>query len=242
VTQTVPWGRIVTESLAIIASILIAFGIDAAWDARNERADRAEVSAALKLDFEENRAAVARALNYHVLHAEHLNTLAALTPVQVSELPSDFADSLAALGSLAPTATFDPIRGTVDALIGAGRLDLLRDHDLRNLVVTFLSSVDDMREEVDAMAWASERVWILEEAHGGPWRITAFGPPRAGTLDVAKPLDAATLARIRSDSTLMNATRTFQRQALLYRDVLRRLSIQIDSVLSLLEDAPSNDS
>ncbi len=46
----IPWKRVVVEGLAIILSILLAFGIDAAWDASQERAKEREYLAALRVE------------------------------------------------------------------------------------------------------------------------------------------------------------------------------------------------
>jgi len=42
-TEKIPWKRLVLEATAIVASILLAFAIDAWWD---ERQDRKEANAA----------------------------------------------------------------------------------------------------------------------------------------------------------------------------------------------------
>ena len=42
-TQSIPWKRLSVEAAAIVVSILLAFGIDAWWDDRNERIEEAEI-------------------------------------------------------------------------------------------------------------------------------------------------------------------------------------------------------
>jgi hypothetical protein len=45
------WRRVLIEGLTIVASILLAFGIDAGWDARHEAAKRRQLLADLRSDF-----------------------------------------------------------------------------------------------------------------------------------------------------------------------------------------------
>jgi len=46
----VPWARIVVEGVAVVLSILLAFGIDAAWDARQLHAKEVEYLTALRVE------------------------------------------------------------------------------------------------------------------------------------------------------------------------------------------------
>jgi hypothetical protein len=43
-TAQIPWTRIAVESIAIVASILVAFAIDAWWEERQERRIDAETA------------------------------------------------------------------------------------------------------------------------------------------------------------------------------------------------------
>ena len=51
--RQVPWLRVFVEGVVIVASILMAFGIQAWWDGRQEAAEREELREALRGDFEE---------------------------------------------------------------------------------------------------------------------------------------------------------------------------------------------
>ena len=50
--QTIPWMRISVEAVAIVASILLAFAIDANWEDRQARAKRQDLILGLTSDFE----------------------------------------------------------------------------------------------------------------------------------------------------------------------------------------------
>ena len=63
--QKLPWKRLAAEAIAIVASILLAFAIDAAWDERNERMEEKEVLRSLQLEFEANRDEAANVVLTH---------------------------------------------------------------------------------------------------------------------------------------------------------------------------------
>jgi len=49
--RQVPWLRVFVEGVVIVLSILLAFGIEAGWSERQERADEADAIAQLVTDF-----------------------------------------------------------------------------------------------------------------------------------------------------------------------------------------------
>ena len=55
-TKTIPWKRLVVEAAAIVVSILLAFGIDAWWDARNDVVEEREILIGLEIEFVDLRA------------------------------------------------------------------------------------------------------------------------------------------------------------------------------------------
>ena len=53
-TQVLPWKRITVEAAAIVASILLAFSIDAWWQERIERGDESEQLDRMRAEFSQN--------------------------------------------------------------------------------------------------------------------------------------------------------------------------------------------
>lgn len=227
------WTRIVGESVAIVLGILLAFAIDAGWDARNDRLEEREILEALERDFQENRVAAERVIHIHEVDNARFAYLASLTAEEIGSLPEDSIRVV--VGGLSAPFTFDPVRGTIDALLGAGKLDLIRSRELRDALIIFLNLVDDAREDAEYMGRAAERVWVLETNHGGPWQNrdpSAGGPALAPFL---APATAETLRGIRADQPMMRAVRLFQATGYTYADEVKGIARQIDSVLVLLE-------
>ncbi len=52
-THDIPWKRISAEGIAIVVGILLAFGIQAWWESRQNQAEEVEILAGLELEFED---------------------------------------------------------------------------------------------------------------------------------------------------------------------------------------------
>jgi len=116
------------EGVVIVGSILLAFGIDAAWDRREQNQRREALLAALGNDMALARAEVDRVAAFHRIGwnaAADLLNLNASAPENQSHL----VDSLVA-ATWGSTATYDAPLGAVESLFGTGDLDLLTDPDM----------------------------------------------------------------------------------------------------------------
>lgn len=124
------WRRLFVEGFVIVASILLAFGIDAWWDLRNERGQAQALIAALVEDFETARERFdvsARRDSVVLAATERLLLLADLGPVPESEWAA--VDSTFSLVFYS-IDTFDPPLGAVETILSSGRLDLFEDEQL----------------------------------------------------------------------------------------------------------------
>ena len=75
--QKVPWARLGVESVAIVASILIAFAIDTWWDDRQDREHERIYLESLRQEFADGLAAAARSEELrHVTVAAHESLVA----------------------------------------------------------------------------------------------------------------------------------------------------------------------
>lgn len=145
-SERLHWKRALIEGAVIVGSILLAFAIDAGWDARAEASRRSAVLDGLRSDFATARIDLDRVAAFHLegrRAAEALMGLGADGPL--SEDRSSRVDSL--FGGLAGTASFDPPLGTLQALINSGDLDLLDDLDLAVELTRFLGEVVDLDRE-----------------------------------------------------------------------------------------------
>ena len=127
-SQKVHWKRIAAEGAAIVASILLAFTIDAWWDERQDRKMERDDLERLHAEFVWNRdrigdfgtparAAAASAELYKSL-AVHLG----------QDGPLEIQNAL--IETIRRTPTFDDVTPVLDGLILSGRLDNIRDREV----------------------------------------------------------------------------------------------------------------
>ena len=77
--QKVPWKRIGIEASAIVASILVAFSIDAWWDDRQDREYELAILSALLTEFEQTRKNVDDILSFQVAILDSVQQLLLLS-------------------------------------------------------------------------------------------------------------------------------------------------------------------
>ncbi|MFC1575437.1 hypothetical protein ACFL5A_02160 [Gemmatimonadota bacterium] len=134
--------RAVIEAPIIVGSILLAFAIDAGWDVRGERVERDEILEGLREEYSEHR-------------ADYIGTIARAEE-RLADMELLFSGSAAmamgidrvnrSLFQLIIVTTNDPGRGVRDALISSGRLELIRDVQLRMRLANWEGVVDEVRE------------------------------------------------------------------------------------------------
>ena len=208
-----------SEFLVVVSGVLVALALNAWWAGRVTDARERVVLEDLYADFLTNRAELQRVQHAHADHQRRFVQFEALTEAEAAALPPDSARALYA--SLLQPDTFDPVRGSTDALVASGDLGILRDPALRSDLTAFLGLVDDAREEqdvlVDAVVTSANRMTDL----GGPWSV-----PGSSAM-----LDAETLIRLRQDAPFVGRTRIVRLAALEYLGELARIAARVDSVL-----------
>ena len=139
--QTISWTKISVEATAIVASILLAFSIDAWWDGVQDRAEEQEILSLLRAEFEANQKVLTRTAGIHRLNLGAMQEI-----VLVSESDVPITDE--SLGSLflqaAGTPHYNPATGALAATISSGRIDLVRNIELRNRLAGWNSVVSDL--------------------------------------------------------------------------------------------------
>jgi hypothetical protein len=239
--------RLFGEGIAIVLSILLAFSIDAWWDVRRDRAEEQDVLGALQQEFLANRAEAAGVIRVHERGGARIAAAHRLSAAETAALPPDSVS--ATLLSLATPRTFDAVRGTLDALIGSGQMDLIRDAELRRALSVFLNLVGDSQEDAAYMAEGSRRVWDRQILHGGPWRRTASELESEG-CDAPVPPSSCyivdsdysyfpaptneALAAVLADRQLMGQVRQLRSNVIRYVAEIRRIADQVDLVLALV--------
>lgn len=139
-SQQIPWKRILVEAAAIVASILLAFAIDAWWQDRKEdiveiqylRALREDLHRSLQL-LDESEAQQRRQVSY----LESLLLTDADTPYS-DELRRWLDEGLFVVGSYAPQLS------ALTELESSGQVQIIRNKDLRRALATTRQRIDRM--------------------------------------------------------------------------------------------------
>jgi hypothetical protein len=145
------------ESALIVLSILLAFGIEAGWNQRNDRVSEAEALQGLRDDFAENVTRLAESRGEHTEIRDAAIRVLALTGPNAEGVPDLVMDSL--VMTLIGGPKVFAVTATYDALIASGRIDLLQSSSLRRELATWSAALADLgEEEREAFAQMDQRL------------------------------------------------------------------------------------
>lgn len=134
-SNKIPWVRIAAEGTAIIASILLAFAIDAWWE--GEQADRKtrQVLEAVRLEMVSNLENLRDSIAHHEEIVEAIRT-------------AQHQESTAGVQNIAviDVEVFEPRTGALDTLIATGMLGDIDDPALQISLGAFASLERDLSE------------------------------------------------------------------------------------------------
>jgi len=143
--RSVDWRRIVVESLAVVLSILLAFGIDAWWDTSREAAREQELLAGLLSDFRASRPGLDSRRELAERMAIGTSLFRDVAESSAGERTVEVPDSLilAVLGG----PTYEPDTNTLDAALASGEIELVRSAELRAELATWRRTLADNLED-----------------------------------------------------------------------------------------------
>jgi len=226
----------IAEGITIVASILVAFLIDAAWDEWNENREEQRTLAALRDEFVQNQRHLEDGIEWQTdVRAAILELLAqaALPQVQIS---ADSTDRL-----LSTTSTFNSASNfelaATDAVIVGGRLSILDNESLRQRLtgwsrdIAFVINIE--RQDYDT--FQNEWMPLLEGLSYLPQISNAFYNTPGGLPDYATriPTRAGVDHRpLLADQRIENALvhRLWVQDDILfrYREIQPRLADMVD--------------
>ena len=140
-----PAGRLFFEALVIVSSILLAFGIDAWWEERKDRVEEQEILHGLYDEFSQNRERLERDMLIDATNSQILVAILEAIDSGVwneQEIPID-----GVIGDMLSPSTSDLGNGVFDALVNAGRIELLSNKDLRNKLAAWNGIFDEVRDD-----------------------------------------------------------------------------------------------
>lgn len=235
--MSIKLGPKVVEALLIVASILLAFAIDAWWDERKDRRQELKILASLKTEFEANLEQLDRVIDTHNTFRGRVEDMERLSEEQVRDLPQKAHSEY--VFALCLPFSFNAVLGTTETLVGAGRLELIEDLSLRVAITGFLKSYEDTFEDIEYVAENHKMLWPVEVRLGGPWTDPAVEVGIDG--EVVKSLDftplptAEDVLRIRGDREFMGLVKRCHINVGYYLTELEPMRGQVEEILELIE-------
>jgi hypothetical protein len=157
-TQTIPWKRIAVEAAAIVASILLAFAIDAWWEDRQTRIDEQQFLLGLRSEFATNREILGSELSAHLKSLESLEDI--LTLIEGGQTDDARLTALAALDEMQAPRTIDLGNGTLNALLSSGRVEILQNRELRTHLTAWEGVIGEVLDDQHNNAKMSLEIYI----------------------------------------------------------------------------------
>jgi hypothetical protein len=144
-TERLPLKRLVAEAVVVVGSILLAFAIDAAWDARQENREALELLRGLEEELEANDQVLAASLEASRAGRERLATFLALSPIEASQVSQQ--DAMATVYRPHIRDWSETLStGFLDATISSGKLSLIRSPEVRASLARFRGEQGNVRD------------------------------------------------------------------------------------------------
>ena len=205
--------RALIEGGVIVASILMAFAVDAWWDSRGDKARTRALLSALSEDFETASARLERAqeLQGRVLaSAESLLTYAEAGGVPAAERGQ--VDSVFSR-LFYSQMTYNPPTGTVETILSSGRLDLIDNDELISELTRWSSRMAHHKDREEA---ATEHFYKTLIPLLGP-QVNLQDLDKAVPWDLPWPQDPTPAADLVSQQAFQSA---IYMHYVLYRNLL----------------------
>jgi len=220
------------EGGVIVVSILLAFGLDALWDAskRDREAQLALVS--LQDEFEANLEACVQVHDHHLDKAAHFARVFAMPLDEVAKMSDK--DATDAYYAFCSPRSFDALLGTTNSVINTGTFSILQDAELRRELDIFLNLMEDTHEDIQNMLHFMRVLGEYEVTIGGPWGKSNPPAPRTPDTSYFRMLSGDKLAALLRDPQYTGRVQLYHGCAGWYCSELDRLAEQIRKVLQLI--------
>jgi hypothetical protein len=147
----------------IVLSILLAFGIQAWWDGFQERDEEREVLIGLEAEFVDLQARLRSLTAFNRRGAESVERFLSDSVPKLEALVVDSAFLAATVVNVLDQG------GALDALLSSGRLELIRDRDIRARLAKWPDWLEDIHtNDLSTRDFAMREIAPFLAAHGWP--------------------------------------------------------------------------
>ena len=156
-SQSIPWKRIAVEGAAIVASILLAFAIDALWAEQQDRRAESEILSRLHDEFAQNRDGIGAMGTQNRVQVASVELFRLLDASRNSDGPLQVQNTLIFESTITPTV--DPITPVLDGMVLSGQLGVIQDKDVLVAITNWQRQVKNVAEfEVKAGEFARSQM------------------------------------------------------------------------------------
>jgi hypothetical protein len=230
-SQKIPWSRLAVEAMAIVASILLAFAIDAWWADREIDQWQSAQLGALREEFSTNLEGLGTIVQDHDSSARSLESLVA--QIQGSDDKTLVTVSNAVLAALVSWRTSDISTGTLDALLSSGRLADIDNSMIRRALAAWPSEVGDAQEDENLARDFVENVVAQVLLGQGILEPAYRSRPLLGDLDEEIEADSSTTFTISPELIEITTIRIIHCQ--LASLSISQLRVRIRQILVLID-------
>ncbi len=185
--SSLPWSRLFAEFAVIVAGVLIALAANSWWEQRQERNHARQYLEQLLVDVQATERRLRGTIDTETQRLEAVNSIIG----RALHGPWPPADSLDL-----PTGYnyFEPLKGTMTALVQGGDLRLLRNDSIRFGLIAFsalIHETETILRHTETLIWHStERVAVARARHSQSAARRGANAGRGwGPIDVAGALN-----------------------------------------------------
>jgi hypothetical protein len=224
--RNIPWGRLLAEAVVVVASILLAFAIDAGWDRHQLIQEEREVLGGLESELEEGRLVIEATRVATTEARAHLHFFLEATPDDIAGIPASavleriYYPLIRQWGSAIP-------RGALDAATGSGQLAGIREPALRAALARLGSHHAQVADIYRLIGDLDIRTAAVLGEFDGMYSDPSGDPA----------VDAATLRAIRGDPRVQGAASAKYGFVGGYLGILSELEQVMDETLAMIREA-----
>jgi len=189
-----PFVKRLMDIVVIVGSILLAFSIDAGWNARKENIREKEVLTAIKQDMEANLQELERVITWSESKDSAIQIFFKSSGSELVTVPDD--SSLKIIMDLLLDVTFTPFYGS----LSSPNLSIIKDLNLRNELSSWLGQSSDVVENGPIQIEGG--LQLLEKAGFSGALLTLANVMK---LPIEPPLSGRVLSRLRNNKEFINS-------------------------------------
>jgi len=233
--RRIPWLRVFVESFVIVVSILLAFGIDAWWDVRQQEEHFRTALAGLESGYAEHLRRIDANIDYVSNDQQRLRSFINMDPLEASRIPAE--STWGTLQSIWRPGTEDNNITFLTSALADESLALRGDVRLHEAVAAWQTVVDELRERVVQMAVAEREA--LRAVARYPGVRSALARPSEGDPGGPPTVNGEVMRRVREDQEVMAVAGMKIFHSRIHRQTLRELRVAAELVLDLVRAAQS---